>query len=124
MNDENMNVVDEVSEQFFVTQTRNGQESRGWSVQPTSFMPEIEWPLSNDEQPSVLPPLDNIWNMYSVKTSQDKQATPKQPWWLEDLYRGMSGIKHDLTNNGRCPKCTLKMPCKHYSSPDEIEMLP
>jgi len=25
-----------------------------------------------------------------------------------------NSIKGTLVNNGRCPKCTLKPPCKHY----------
>ena len=29
-------------------------------------------------------------------------------------------MKGTLANNGRCPKCTLKPPCKHY---DSIEAL-
>lgn len=30
-------------------------------------------------------------------------------------------MKGTLVNNGRCPKCTLKPPCKHY---EKIEDLP
>lgn len=30
-------------------------------------------------------------------------------------------MKGSLVNNGRCPKCTLKPPCKHY---EKIEDLP
>ena len=29
-------------------------------------------------------------------------------------------IKGSLVNNGRCPKCTLKPPCKHYATMDEL----
>jgi hypothetical protein len=29
-------------------------------------------------------------------------------------------IKGSLVNNGRCPKCTLKPPCKHYANQDEL----
>lgn len=31
-----------------------------------------------------------------------------------------SSIKGTLVNNGRCPKCTLKPPCKHYASMEEL----
>lgn len=30
------------------------------------------------------------------------------------------GLKGNLVNNGRCPMCTLKPPCKHFASMDEL----
>jgi len=30
------------------------------------------------------------------------------------------GIKGNLVNNGRCPTCTLKPPCKHFSHIDDL----
>ena len=29
-------------------------------------------------------------------------------------------MKGNLANNGRCPKCTLKPPCKHYESIEQM----
>lgn len=29
-------------------------------------------------------------------------------------------MKGSLVNNGRCPKCTLKPPCKHYEKADDL----
>ena len=29
-------------------------------------------------------------------------------------------MKGGLANKGRCPKCTLKPPCKHYDSMDAL----
>lgn len=40
---------------------------------------------------------------------------------LLDRQVGSWSIKGNLVNNGRCPKCTLKIPCKHY---DRVEDLP
>lgn len=40
---------------------------------------------------------------------------------LMDKQLGSWSIKGSLVNNGRCPKCTLKPPCKHY---DKMEDLP
>ena len=37
-----------------------------------------------------------------------------------DKGLGSWSIKGNLVNNGRCPKCTLKIPCKHYQSVDEL----
>jgi hypothetical protein len=33
-------------------------------------------------------------------------------------------LKGQLVNNGRCPKCTLKLPCKHYKDFEEIKSDP
>lgn len=30
-------------------------------------------------------------------------------------------LKGQLVNNGRCPKCTLKLPCKHYKDFEEVK---
>jgi len=30
------------------------------------------------------------------------------------------GMKGSLVNNGRCPKCTLKPPCKHYEKAEDL----
>lgn len=29
-------------------------------------------------------------------------------------------MKGTLVNNGRCPKCTLKPPCKHYEKQEDL----
>jgi len=33
---------------------------------------------------------------------------------------GSWSIKGNLVNNGRCPKCTLKIPCKHYERVEDF----
>jgi len=30
-------------------------------------------------------------------------------------------LKGNLPSKGRCPKCTLKPPCKHFSSQEELQ---
>ena len=40
---------------------------------------------------------------------------------MQELKNAALGMKGSLVNNGRCPKCTLKPPCKHY---ERIEDLP
>ena len=37
-----------------------------------------------------------------------------------DKQVGSWSIKGNLVNNGRCPKCTLKIPCKHYEKPEDL----
>lgn len=39
---------------------------------------------------------------------------------LMDKQVGSWSIKGNLVNNGRCPKCTLKIPCKHYEKPEDL----
>ena len=38
-----------------------------------------------------------------------------------DKQVGSWSIKGNLVSGGRCPKCTLKIPCKHY---ERVEDLP
>jgi hypothetical protein len=40
---------------------------------------------------------------------------------INELKTAALGMKGTLVNNGRCPKCTLKPPCKHY---EKVEDLP
>ena len=37
-----------------------------------------------------------------------------------DRQVGSWSIKGNLVNNGRCPKCTLKIPCKHYEKAEDL----
>lgn len=39
---------------------------------------------------------------------------------LMDKQVGSWSIKGNLVNNGRCPKCTLKIPCKHYERAEDL----
>ena len=39
---------------------------------------------------------------------------------LSELKLAAFGMKGSLVSNGRCPKCTLKPPCKHYQSSEEL----
>ena len=39
---------------------------------------------------------------------------------MNELKNAALGMKGTLVNNGRCPKCTLKPPCKHYEKIDDL----
>jgi hypothetical protein len=39
---------------------------------------------------------------------------------MNELKNAALGMKGSLVQNGRCPKCTLKPPCKHFESPEDI----
>ncbi|CDW78383.1 kinesin motor domain containing protein [Stylonychia lemnae] len=53
----------------------------------------------------------------SVQQIADKLENQR----IQELKSAALGMKGTLVNNGRCPKCTLKPPCKHY---EKIEDLP
>ena len=39
---------------------------------------------------------------------------------INELKSAALGMKGSLVSNGRCPKCTLKPPCKHYEKPEDL----
>jgi len=39
---------------------------------------------------------------------------------INELKNAALGMKGSLVTNGRCPKCTLKPPCKHYEKVDDL----
>lgn len=55
-----------------------------------------------------------------------KIGNESKPWnqiaftKLSEIDVGVVTLKSDLPNQGRCPKCTLKVPCKHYSKSEDI----
>ena len=42
---------------------------------------------------------------------------------INELKNAALGMKGSLVNNGRCPKCTLKPPCKHYEKSEDLPSL-
>ena len=43
---------------------------------------------------------------------------------MNELKNAALGMKGTLVQNGRCPKCTLKPPCKHYERSEDIASQP
>ena len=39
---------------------------------------------------------------------------------INEIKKKAASMKGSLANNGRCPVCTLKPPCKHYASIDAL----
>jgi hypothetical protein len=39
---------------------------------------------------------------------------------MNELKNAALGMKGNLVQIGRCPKCTLKPPCKHYEKSEDI----
>jgi len=42
---------------------------------------------------------------------------------MKDIDVGVLNLKSNLPSSGRCPKCTLKPPCKHYSDSTQLNQL-
>jgi len=62
-------------------------------------------------------------NTRSVEAGSNYAVSEQHNTANKLLDRGLGNwsIKGNLVNNGRCPKCTLKIPCKHY---ERVEDLP
>ncbi len=39
---------------------------------------------------------------------------------INELKSAALGMKGTLVQGGRCPKCTLKLPCKHYEKMEDL----
>ena len=66
-------------------------------------------PLSRVLEKTSSPPITN------ENTSAGTQASN-----LNSFQMGASYLKENLSKKGRCPICTLPLPCKHYQSVDEL----
>ena len=56
----------------------------------------------------------------SVKQIADKIELQR----INELKTAAMGLKGTLVSSGRCPKCTLKPPCKHFDNIDDLPSLP
>jgi len=87
-----------------------------------------------------LPPNNRTSQLPSVKADQFSRHSTDQPRAdkdrsevlsnrqsesskINELTQGSLSIKGNLVHNGRCPKCTLKPPCKHFASVDDLPMV-
>jgi len=50
----------------------------------------------------------------------NSKSIPSTFMLFEQLEQGRHKIEESLPREGRCPKCTLKIPCKHFRNIDEI----
>lgn len=39
---------------------------------------------------------------------------------MVEIKKNAASMKGGLANRGRCPKCTLKPPCKHFESMEAL----
>ena len=59
--------------------------------------------------------------MFSM-THLDIVELDKKLQWERHMKRikGASNLKADMSLQGRCPKCTLPPPCKHFETADQF----
>jgi hypothetical protein len=51
---------------------------------------------------------------------QYSQAQRFEQQRITEIKQSAASMKGTLANKGRCPKCTLKPPCKHYENMDQL----
>lgn len=73
---------------------------------------------ANDLFPSLTsqkPPLSTILEKRAVPQPNSSNASN-----FNNFQIGSSYLKDNLSKKGRCPICTLPIPCKHYESVDDL----
>lgn len=79
-------------------------------------------PAQTRVQPRADPEQLSISSISHPKTEQtDAQSSRhSESSKINELTNGSLSIKGNLVHKGRCPKCTLKPPCKHFQTADEL----
>lgn len=75
---------------------------------------------SGGAQSFNLAPLGNLTQMDIGNLSVAQIADKLEKQRINELKNAALGMKGNLVQNGRCPKCTLKPPCKHYEKAEDI----
>mmetsp|Transcript_32151 Transcript_32151/g.31563 ORF Transcript_32151/g.31563 Transcript_32151/m.31563 type:complete len:288 (+) Transcript_32151:1253-2116(+) len=57
---------------------------------------------------------------FSRMANNTEIGLPKYGFELNEIHTAAEGLKQDLVTQNRCNICTLKPPCKHYTSCEEI----
>lgn len=55
----------------------------------------------------------------SIDPGTNVQSTLEM-WKKREMEEAVHNLKSKITQEGRCPVCTLKVPCKHYTSLDDL----
>ena len=76
---------------------------------------------------------ESFWDEGKISSTKDSKASNSREvreasplvnalenWKTKEMEEAVESIKVKMTNTGRCPVCTLKLPCKHYESPSEL----
>ncbi|CAG9318320.1 unnamed protein product [Blepharisma stoltei] len=93
--------MDSTENSFFVTASQSKSSSSSNQVRDFPPPPQIK---------DILPALESGAGIQSTL----------EEWRKKDLENAVENLKFKIGKEGRCPICTLKPPCKHYLSSDEI----
>lgn len=55
----------------------------------------------------------------SIDPGSNVQSTLEM-WKKREMEEAVQNMRSKITSEGRCPVCTLKIPCKHYSKTEEL----
>lgn len=83
--------------------------------------------FNNRRSTQADPVAENSLNMSSISQTAKTEnlsihnySEQMESQRLAELKSTALSMKGNLVHNGRCPKCTLKPPCKHYANCNEL----
>ena len=101
----------ETQDKFFIT----SEPASSMYEEKISWEKPLSEPVKLDSR--KLPPISDL------KMNQENHRENRKPIVfakLSEIDLGVVNMKTELPNLGWCPKCTLKVPCKHYSKAEDI----
>ncbi|CAI2378169.1 unnamed protein product [Moneuplotes crassus] len=113
----------ELKSSFSNKPSLNKQSSLGKKPSGVHVMsPFVMTPLHNQKN---LPVNINIRSA-SIGTVEEKLPEERSQVKVSQLPQAFNSwsLKGKLVNDGRCPKCTLKIPCAHYKTQEEVHSDP
>ena len=62
-----------------------------------------------------------VSNKLTMTQIKDKELVKKiEETWFEDPFKNLASFRADCMLNGRCPTCTMMLPCNHFEDLDQI----
>lgn len=87
---------------------------------PTNMLPPSKAPVSMAHPASMAAPMSMAQHNMMAPPTQTSQANLYEHQKISEIKYKAASMKGTLALNGRCPKCTLKPPCKHFQSLEEL----
>ena len=88
---------------------------KGETTDESFFMTESK-PSSSSKSTKV-PSAREI--LSSIDPGTNIQSTLEM-WKKKEMEEAVHNMKNKITQEGRCPVCTLRLPCKHFASAEEV----
>ena len=88
---------------------------------PTNMLPSSKAPATIAHPPSMMAaPMSMAQPSMMAPPTQTSQANLYEHQKINEIKYKAASMKGTLALNGRCPKCTLKPPCKHFESIEQL----